>query len=138
MALYTSDKLQKLFNESKLRQEKQKEERKRQKQLAYRALCRKQDVLIKKALRDEKKKVMDNLSTLIKKTPQKGWKQPQIESNPYYQDQWQLWEPNESDLFQSIDELKEWEEEHHPCINWDVWNQLVEQTKKEIEMLINQ
>lgn len=134
MSLRTNKSLQKLFNESKLRQEKQKEERKRQKQLAYQALCRKQDILLKKALRDEKKKVMDNLSTLIKKTPQEPQKPSQIEIETY-QAKWQMYEPNQSDLYHTWDELKEAEKRGEGALNWTKLQQIITDTKA---MLNNQ
>ena len=41
-------------------------------------------------------------------------------------------EPNQTDLFQTIEELKEWEKEHYPCINWTKWQEIVELTKEQL------
>lgn len=128
-----------MFEERKRIQEKKqnREERKKQKKQLLQAIYRHQDQILKKALQDERKKIMDNLSTLIKKTPQEPQKPSQIELENY-QDRWMLWETNESDLYTTREELQQWEDEHYPCINWDVWNQVVSETKKNITTLINQ
>ena len=38
-------------------------------------------------------------------------------------------EADDFHYYNSIEELKEWEKENHKCINWDVWDKLVEETK---------
>lgn len=141
MTLRTKESLQRMFEERKrIQQKKQnREERKKQKKQLLQAIYRHQDQILKKALQDERKKVMDNLSTLIKKTPQEPRKPSQIELENY-QDRWMLWETNESDLY-TLDELKNIEElypNETGRIRWDVWNQVVSETKKNISTLINQ
>ena len=132
MSLLTKDKLQEMFSQSKARQRKNREEKKKQRILAYKAICKHQDQVLKKSFREEKKKLMDNLFALIKKTPQNGWKPSQIESCFYFQDTWQLKEPNEDDLYNTRQELMEAQERGEGAINWDVWDKLIEKTKKQI------
>lgn len=36
---------------------------------------------------------------------------------------------DDENLFQTREELHQWEQEHWPCINWNRWNEIVEKTK---------
>ena len=74
---------------------------------------------------------MDNLSKLIKKKPQEPLKPPTYEFKIYRTD-WIERFADENELFQTIEELKEWEKEHYPCINWTKWQEIVELTKKQL------
>lgn len=132
MSLRTKEKLKAMFNQSKLRQKKLKEQKKKQSQQRLKEIYRHQDILLKKSLQELRKTTMDNLSTLIKQTPQKE-KEPQIQlSYGYYQDTWQLKEPNDIDLYHSIEELKEAEDRGEGKINWENWNNIVQLTKEQI------
>lgn len=117
MSLRTKESLQKLFEASRLRNEKRKQEE----QLKY-----------KKASQSVKKALADKLSTDKEKSRQKAQKQ-QIEAisrtisiyNSKYIERF----ADENELYQSREEL---EEAMPHCINWTLWNELVEQTKKTI------
>lgn len=136
--LKTKESLQRMFEERKRIQEKKRkrQEHNKQKKQQLQAIYRHQDQILKKSLQELKKTTMDNLSKLVKKHSQKVRKLPQIESYNYYQDVWQLKEPNESELYQTIEELKQWEQENYPCINWNKWREIILQTKKEINQSI--
>ena len=124
MVLYTKESLEKVFRESKLRQE-----RKRLKaQLEKKEKKRLQEILDKNSLRSERKKAMDNLSNLLKKTPQEPLK-PSI--TPFYAS-YHLNEVSDSDLYSTWDELKEAENRHEGKINWYVIKKVIEDTKEEI------
>lgn len=133
MSLLTKDKLEAMFNQSKLRQQKKREQKKLKTKQRLKEIYHHQDQVLKKSFREEKKKLMDNLSTLIKQTPQKE-KEPQIQlSYGYYQEAWQLKEPNDIDLYHSREELKEAEERGEGKINWNTWDSIVELTKKDLK-----
>lgn len=132
MSLLTKDKLEAMFNQSKLRQQKKREQKKLETKQRLQAIYHHQDQVLKKSIQERKKTTMDNLSKLIKKRPQNVRKSPQIESCNCYQDKWQLWETNETDLYQTIEELKEAELRGEGRINWDKWNELVQLTKEQI------
>jgi len=117
MSLRTKESLQRLFEASRLRNEKRKQEE----QLKY-----------KKASQSVKKALADKLSTEQKKTSQKGWKQ-QTEAisrtltiyNSRYIERF----ADENELYTTREQL---EEAMPNCINWTLWNKLVEETKKSI------
>ena len=41
----------------------------------------------------------------------------------------------EENLYQTREELQEWERKHYPCINWDNWDRIVQQTKQTLQLL---
>jgi len=128
--LKSDESLEKLFQESIERQKKLKAKRKQQKLQQLKKIYHHQDILLKKSFREEKKKVMDNLQALIKQKPQN-------EGECEFQLSYRLYHGNETadeDLYQTRKELKQWEMENYPCINWTFWDKLVEETKQ----LINQ
>ena len=132
MSLRTKEKLKAMFNQSKLRQQKKRQQKKLETKQRLKEIYHHQDILLKKSLQELRKTTMDNLSTLIKQTPQKE-KEPQIQlSYHFYQDTWQLKEPNDIDLYHSIEELKEAEERLEGKINWENWNNIVQLTKEQI------
>lgn len=132
MSNRTNESLQRMFNQSKLRQKKLKEQKKKQSQERLKEIYRHQDILLKKSLQELRKTTMDNLSTLIKQTPQKE-KEPQIQiSYHFYQDTWQLKEPNDIDLYHSREELQDAEDRGEGKINWENWNNIVQLTKEQI------
>ena len=132
MSLLTRDKLEAMFNQSKLRQKKLKEQKKKQSQQQLKEIYRHQDILLKKSLQERRKTTMDNLQALLKQTQQKEKEeqiQPSFKFKVYHSDFYIERDTNEEDLYQTIDELKQWEQEHYPCINWKVWQKIVEETK---------
>ena len=42
----------------------------------------------------------------------------------------------EENLYQTREELQEWERKHYQCINWDNWERIVQQTKQTLQMLL--
>lgn len=137
--LKTQESLQRMFNQSKKQQEK-KRLRKTQKQQSLQRLkeiYHHQDILLKKSLQERKKTTMDNLSKLIKKRAQEPQKPPQNEFY-VYNERYRERYTDEDDLYDSIEELQAWENENYPCINWDAWHKVVQETKKQIEMLTNE
>lgn len=125
MALRTDESLQKLFQESRLRQQKLREQKKQQSLQRLKLIYHHQDVILKKSLQEERKKAMEQLQALTKQTQQN-------EKEPPFQTSYKLYQGNEIDedkLFQTVEELKEWEKTHWNCINWDVWEKLINDTK---------
>ena len=118
MALRTQESLQRLFEASRLRNEKKKQEE----QLKY-----------KKAQESTKKALAKQQSTNDKKTHQKDWKQPQIELSrtiTIYNTKYIERFIGEDDLYTSREEL---EEAMPHNINWTLWDSLVDKTKKDLK-----
>ena len=114
MALRTQESLQRLFEASRLRNEKKKQEE----QLKY-----------KKAQESIKKALAKQQSTKDKKTPQKGWKQPQITFRVYnikYVERF----ADEDELYQTREQL---EQAMPHNVNWVLWDELVNKTKKDLK-----
>lgn len=42
----------------------------------------------------------------------------------------------EENLYQTREELQEWERKHYQCINWDNWERIVQQTKQTLQLLL--
>ena len=121
MPIRTEESLQRLFEASRLRNEKKK---------------RLQEQKYKKAKQAVKKALGDKLSTDKEKTPQNDWKQPQIELsrtiriyNVKYIERF----ADDDDLYQTREELMEAERRGEGKINWDKWDELVNKTRKELE-----
>ena len=117
MPLRTEESLKQLFAESRARQEKRKQEE----QLKY-----------KKASQSVKKALADKLSIEQEKTSQKAQKQPQIESTRFisvYNTKYIERYASDEDLYQTREELEDAEPN---CINWELWDELVRQTKLQI------
>lgn len=120
MPLRTEESLKKLFAESRARNEK----RKQQEQLKY-----------KKASQSVKKALADKLSIKQEKVAQKAQEQ-QIEAfsrtlciyNTKYIERY----ASDEDLYQTREELMQAEQRGEGKINWDRFNELVEQTKLQI------
>lgn len=130
MSLRTNESLQKMFDQSKLRQEKLKRQREKEKKEQKRL----QQILNKNSLRSARKQAMDNLSNLMKKTQHEEKEQrikPSYDLKVYNSDFVERY-TNEEDLFQSWDELKEWEQQHYPCINWERLQEIIQLTKQQI------
>lgn len=122
MAIRTPEQLQRIFQASRKRKEK---ERQRQR------LDKQADRLLKQAIQDEKRKRMEQLQALTKKTPQKSLKwtvtEFYISNNKYIEK-----DADGIHYYQTVDELKQWEKEHWQCINWTVWEKLISETRKEL------
>lgn len=124
MTLKTKESLQRMFEESRERQKRLKQQKKKQSLQRLKKIYYHQDQILKKSLQEEKNKVMDNLQALLKKRSQNVRKLAPIEYEEY-QDKHQLWETNESDLYHTREELMEAEKRGEGAINWDVWDKLI-------------
>ena len=117
MPLRTEESLKKLFAESRARNEKKK---------------RLQEQKYKNAQESTKKALADKLSIEQEKTSQKAQKQPQIESTRFisvYNTKYIERYASDEDLYQTREELEDAEPN---CINWELWDELVRQTKLQI------
>ena len=117
MPLRTEEQLKKLFEASRLRNEK----RKKDEQLKY-----------KKASQSVKKALADKLSIKQEKLAQKAQEQPQIEFSRticIYNTKYIERYASDDDLYQTREELEDAEPNN---INWKLWDELVRQTKLQI------
>lgn len=117
MPLRTEESLKKLFAESRARNAKRKQDEK----LKY-----------KKASQSVKKALADKLSIKQEKVAQKAQKQPQIESTRFisvYNTKYIERYASDEDLYQTREELEDAEPNN---INWNLWDELVRQTKLQI------
>lgn len=136
MALRTPEKLQAMFQQSRERKQKEKERQRLDRQKQYQRLCKEADRLLKEEQEMAKRERMEQLQALAKKTPQKPLKQPQIEFEMHiYNSNLIEREPNDRDLYQTREELMQWEEENWHCINWQLWDELTAKTRKELESI---
>ena len=118
MAIRTQESLEKLFEASRLSSLK----RKQKEQLKY-----------KKAQEAVKKALADKLSTKDKKLAQNGWKQPQIEFSrtiTIYNTRYVERFVGDDDLYKTREEL---EEAMPHNINWTLWDELVNKTRKDLK-----
>lgn len=117
MPLRTEESLKKLFAESRARNAKRKQDEK----LKY-----------KKASQSVKKALADKLSIKQEKVAQKAQEQPQIESSrtiTIYNTKYIERYASDEDLYQTREELEDAEPNN---INWELWDELVRQTKLQI------
>lgn len=117
MPLRTKESLEKLFAESRARNEK----RKKDEQLKY-----------KKASQSVKKALADKLSIKKEKVAQKAQEHPQIEFSRticIYNTKYIERYASDDDLYQTREELEDAEPNN---INWELWDELVRQTKLQI------
>lgn len=117
MAIRTEESLKKLFAESRARNEKKKKDE----QLKY-----------KKASQSVKKALADKLSIKQEKVAQKAQEQPQIEFSRticIYNTKYIERYASDEDLYQTREQL---EEAMPNNINWELWDELVKQTKLQI------
>lgn len=117
MAIRTEESLQKLFEASRARQQRLKEQETKK----YR-----------KAQESTKKALADKLSIKQEKTSQKAQKQPQIEFSRticIYNTKYIERYASDEDLYQTREELEDAEPNN---INWELWDELVRQTKLQI------
>lgn len=130
MPVRTQESLQKLFQESRLRQEKkqlklQKEEEKRLNKQKEIEAYRKASQRVKKALAKQQSKQQ-------KIEQQRALKQQKIECSrtiAIYHTKYIERFIGEDDLYQTRQEL---EQAMPHCINWTLWDELVNKTRKEI------
>lgn len=131
MTLRTPERLKAMFQASKARKEKEHQQKLKARQQQYQALCKETDRLLKQALQDEKRKRMEQLYQLAEKCRQKAPKctvtELYISGNRYIErdNDWMH-------LYKTREELKQWEKEHWNCINWTVWNKLINETRKQL------
>ena len=122
-SIKSTEKLQAMFQQSKARKQKEKEQHKKDRQQQYRDLCKQADRLLKQALQDEKRKRMEQLQALVKKTSQKPLKQPYINLD---NNRW-------IDGNYTRDYTREDLERMCPnCINWEKWDEVVEATRQQL------
>lgn len=117
MAIRTEESLQKLFEASRTRQQRLKEQETKK--------YRKAQESTKKALAKQQSKEREKAS-------QKAQKQPQIESTRFisiYNTKYIERYASDDDLYQTREELEDAEPN---CINWELWDELVRQTKLQI------
>lgn len=118
MAIRTKESLEKLFEASRLRQQRLKE----QKTKKYR-----------NAQESTKKALADKLSTKDEKMPQKAQEQPKIEFSrtiTIYNTKYVERFISEDDLYKTREEL---EEAMPHNINWTLWDELVNKTRKDLK-----
>ena len=121
MAIRTKESLEKLFEASRLRQQRLKEQETKK---------------YKKAQEDVKKALADKLSTKDKKLAQNGWKQPQIEFSrtiTIYNTRYVERFVGDDDLYVTREQLKEAEERGEGKIKWDKFDELVNKTRKDLK-----
>lgn len=121
----STEKLKAMFQQSKERKEKERQQQRLEKQQQYQQLCKEADRLLKEALQDEKRKRMEQLQALVKKTSQKRNKQHYINIDN------NRWIENDKYAFHySREEL---ETLCPNCINWKKWDEVVNQTKQQLK-----
>lgn len=114
MGIHTQESLQRLFEASRLRNEKKKQEE----QLKYR-----------KAQESTRKALADKLSTKDEKLAQKPLKQ-EIRYITVYNSNLIEREPNDRDLYLTREELMEAEDRGEGKLNWYLLDKLIEETKQ--------
>lgn len=119
----STEKLKAMFQQSKEQKEKERQQQRFEKQKQYQELCREADRLLKEAIRDEKKKKMEQLSTLIQKTSQKQNKQHYINIDN------NRWIDADKHVYHLTRE--ELEELEPNAINWEKWDEIVNQTRQQ-------
>lgn len=134
MSIRTSEELKAMFLQSKQRKERERQQKRLEKQKQYQRLCKEADRLLKEEQERAKRERMEQLQALAKKTPQKALKQPQIEFEMHiYNSNLIEREPNDRDLYQTREELMQWEKENWHCINWSKWDEIVNNTRHKLE-----
>lgn len=121
----STEKLKAMFQQSKERKEKERQQQRFEKQKQYQELCKEADRLLKEAIRDEKKKKMEQLSALIQKTSQKRNKQPYIDIDN------SRWIDADKHVYHLTRE--ELEELEPNAINWEKWDEIVNQTREQFK-----
>ena len=118
----STEQLKAMFQQSKEQKEKEREQQRLEKQQQYKDLCKEADRLLKEAIRDEKKKKMEQLSTLIQKTSQRQNKQHYINiDNNRWIDKGHVYHLTREEL----------EELEPNAINWKKWDEIVNQTRQQ-------
>lgn len=127
------NRLQRLFEQTKARKEKERQQKKQQRLQQYKELCKRADELLKQAQEQEKRKKMEYLSTLIPKHQEKPLIQVSRHITVYHSNLIQR-EPNKDDLYQTREELKEAEKSPNETgeINWSKWDEIVTKTKNKL------
>lgn len=123
MAIRTSEQLKAMFQQSKKQKEQEHQQKLKEKQQQYQQLCKEADRLLKEALQDEKKKKMEQLSTLIQKTSQKRNKQHYINLDT------NRWIDADKHVYHLTRE--ELEKLEPNAINWEKWDEIVNQTRQQ-------
>lgn len=131
MTVLTQDQLKERFKLSREKKEKEKREKQEQKQLQYKELCHKADELLKKAQEEEKIKKIEQLQALAPKKPQKPSNEATEPLKIYHSNLVERY-PSERDLYTTREELMAAEERGEGKINWEKFDQLVNETRKQL------
>lgn len=129
--------INKMMEESRIRKQKEKEKKKKERIQNYKELCKQANQLLKQAKEEEKKKKMEQLQALVPKRSQKPLNEATephitISRTTVYHNNFVERENGEKDLYTTREKLKEAEERCEGRINWELWDKLVEKTRKEI------
>lgn len=134
MPIRTQESLQKLFEESRLRQEKKQIKLQQQEEKRQHKLNKQKEIeAYRKAQESIKKALAKQQSKQQKIEQQKAQKQLKIECSrtiAIYHTKYIERFADEDDLYQTRQEL---EQAMPHCINWTLWDELVNKTRKELE-----
>ena len=130
MANRTQEQLQQLFQSSRERKQQERERKKQLRIQTYKELCKQADDLLRKAEQEAKDKLMEQLQEKKKKKPQRASKQPPRTHYNIYNSNLIEREPSDRDLYTTKEALQQWEQDNYQVINWQKWNEVVEQTKE--------
>lgn len=112
--------LNELFENSRIFQQKKEEKRKLEKEKEKNRIKEQK----KKQLKKEEQKKRD-------KQEKKIHKQTLVFKT--YSTQYIERHTSDDDLFQTREELQQWEKDNHPCINWDKWEEIMTSTKRQLK-----
>jgi len=129
----TREQLQRLFQLSKERKQKERQQKLKDRQQQYQLLCKEVDKLLKEEAERLKKEKAEQLQALAQKAAQNPRKQPQMtfQITEYHTRYIERYTPDEK-LYQTREELKQAEERGEGKINWDAWNILITMTKEQL------
>ena len=134
MPIRTQESLQKLFEESRLRQQKKQLKLQQQEEKRQHKLNKEREIeAYRKASQSVKKALADKLIKQQKIEQQKAQNQLKIECSrtiTIYHTRYIERFIGEDDLYQTRQEL---EQAMPHCINWTLWDELVNKTRKELE-----
>lgn len=120
------DRLRRLFQQTKDRKAKERQQKKIQRQKEYYQLCKQADQLLKEDRERQKKELMDKLTTLSPKRSQNVRKcSLSISKYSIYHSNLIERETPTDDLYTTREELMEAERRGEGAINWTLWNELV-------------
>ena len=131
--LKTTEELAEMFARHKAERQQLIQKKRIKKRKEYNKKYRELSKAVNEALRDEKKKKMEQLTSLVTKPSQKALKQPQIKSYIYHSHLIER-DAREDDLY-TLEELKNIEElypEETGRINWSAWDRIINKCREEL------